>query len=138
MNFIYTIIASLISGGLGAWLTYYFGIKSKKTEAMLKFKEERYAKLLVYLQGFIGQTSSGELKKKFFEENYRTWLYCSDDVVKSINDLTNHLQGYKGQTPNPERGHKIVGNIVLNMRKDLLGKTKLQSDDFKYVTIIEN
>lgn len=133
-----TIIVAIISGGLGSWLTYYFGIKSKKTEAMLKFKEEKYAKLLVYLQGFMGNTASGDLKKKFFEENYRTWLYCSDDVVKSINDLVNLLMGVKGQAPDPQKGHQIVGDIVLNMRKDLIGKTKLQSEDFRYVDIIEN
>ena len=138
MDFIYTIIASLISGGLGAWLTYYFGIKSKKTEAMLKFKEEKYANLLIYLQGFIGNTNSVDLKKKFFEESYRSWLYCSDDVVKSINGFVNLLKDLKGQVPNPQKGHKIVGDIVLNMRKDLIGKTKLQSEDFRYITLIKN
>ena len=137
-NFIFTIIASLISGGLGAWLTYFFGIKSKKTEAMLKFKEEKYAKLLVYLQGFVGRTTSGELKKKFFEEQYRSWLYCSDDVVRSLNSLVNLLISEKGQAPNPKKGSKVVGDIVLNMRKDLLGKTKLSYQDFRYTDVIEN
>ncbi len=137
-NFIFTIMASLISGGLGAWLTYFFGIKSKKTEAMLKFKEEKYAKLLVYLQGFVGRTTSGELKKKFFEEQYRSWLYCSDDVVKSLNSLVDLLISEEGQAPNPKKGSKVIGDIVLNMRKDLLGKTKLNYQDFRYTDVIEN
>ncbi len=131
-------MASLISGGLGAWLTYFFGIKSKKTEAMLKFKEEKYAKLLVYLQGFVGRTTSGELKKKFFEEQYRSWLYCSDDVVKSLNSLVDLLISEEGQAPNPKKGSKVIGDIVLNMRKDLLGKTKLNYQDFRYTDVIEN
>lgn len=137
-DFVLTIITSIISGGLGAWLTYYFGIKSKKTEAMLKFKEEKYAKLLVYLQGFVGNTTSAELKRKFFEEQYRSWLYCSDDVVKSLNNLVDLLISERGQAPNPEAGKKVIGDIVLNMRKDLLDKTKLNYKDFKYTDVIEN
>ncbi|MDD5749453.1 MAG: hypothetical protein PHO91_01540 [Patescibacteria group bacterium] len=137
-NIILTIITSLASGGLGAWLTYYFGIKSKKTEAMLKFKEEKYAKLLIYLQGFVGNTTSGNLKKKFFEEQYSSWLYCSDEVVKSLNRLVQLLISEEGKAPNPEDGQKVIGEIVLNMRKDLLGKTSLNYKDFKYTSVIEN
>ncbi len=50
------IIAALIS----SYFTYYFTIKSKKSEAILKFKEEKYANLLVLLQGFVGITVSGD------------------------------------------------------------------------------
>ena len=137
-NLIITIITSVISASLGAWLTYYFGIKSKKTEAMLKFKEEKYAKLLVYLQGFVGNTTSANLKRNFFEEQYRSWLYSSDDVVISMNNLVDLLISERGKSPDPEKGKKVVGDIVINMRKDLLGKTKLNYQDFKYTDVIEN
>lgn len=35
-----------------------------------------YAKLLIKLQGFVGVTSSGQLKREFFEEQYQSWLYA--------------------------------------------------------------
>ena len=122
---------------LSSYLTYYFAIKSKKNEAILKFKEEKYSNLLILLQGFIGNTTSGETKKKFFEEQYKSWLYCSDGVVNAINEMVRLIMNARGKAPDPKQGKKAVGNIVLEMRKDLLGKTKLSSEDFWYSDVIE-
>jgi len=130
---IFTPIISLL---FGSWITYFFTVKTKKNETMIKFKEEKYSNLLILLQGFVGQTTSGELKKKFFEEQYRSWLYSSDEVVKSINDLVNLLVIEKGKKPNQDNGKKVVGNIVLAMRNDLMGKTKLKYSDFWYTDVL--
>ncbi len=43
----------------------------------------------------------------------------------------------RGKEPEPEKGKKAVGNIVLEMRKDLLGKTKLTSENFRYTDVID-
>lgn len=122
---------------LSSYLTYLFAMKSKKTEAMIKFKEEKYSNLVVALQGFIGTTVSADTKRKFFEEQYKSWLYSSDSVVKSINELTQLLIQEKGQAPNPEKGRKIIGSIILEMRKDLIGKTGLTYMDFRYTDVIK-
>ncbi|MFA4833555.1 MAG: hypothetical protein WC619_01755 [Patescibacteria group bacterium] len=131
------IIFPFISGVISAWITYLFTLRAKKNENILKFKEEKYANLLILLQGFVGNTTSGELKKKFFEEQYKSWLYASDDVVESVNDLVKLLIEERGKTPDSKRGRDVVGNIVLQMRKDLLGKTKLENNDFWYTDVIE-
>ncbi len=123
---------------IAAYFTYYFAIKSKKNEAMLKFKEEKYANLLILLQGFVGMTTSGEAKRKFFEEQYKSWLYCSDDVVKAINNMVQLVIASKGEKPEIEEGRKAIGSIVLAMRKDLLGKTNLNYNDFQYTDVIED
>jgi hypothetical protein len=44
----------------------------------------------------------------------------------------------RGKEPEPEKGRRAVGNIVIEMRKDLLGKTELTSEDFRYTDVIEN
>ncbi len=44
----------------------------------------------------------------------------------------------KDKTLNPEEGRKAVGNIIFAMRKDLVGKTKLDYYDFQYTHVIEN
>ena len=75
-------------------------------------------------------------KKKFFEEQYKSWLYSSDDVVKSINELIKLLIELNGVAPNPQKGQEVIGNIVLAMRQDLLGATKLTYEDFKYTDVI--
>jgi hypothetical protein len=131
------IIFPFISGVISAWITYLFTIRIKKSENMLKFKEEKYANLLIHLQGFVGKTISGDTKRKFFEEQYKSWLYASDDVVKSMNDLVELLIKERGNTPDHEKGRQVVGNIVLQMRKDLLGKSELKENDFRYTDVIE-
>ena len=127
------IIAAIIS----SYLTYYFAIRSRKTEAVLKFKEEKYSNLLILLQGFVGRTTSGETKRKFFEEQYKSWLYCSDGVVKAINSMVQLVIESKGEDPDIDRGREAVGNIILEIRKDLLGKTKLTYEDFQYTDVVD-
>ncbi len=131
------VLLPIIAGLVSSYFTYYLTIKSKKSEAILKFKEEKYTNLLVLLQGFVGKTASADMKRKFFEEQYRSWLYCSDDVVKAINDMVRLVIASRGEKPDPEKGKKAVGNIVLAMRKDLLRKTELYYSDFVYTDVIE-
>lgn len=121
---------------ISSYLTYYFAIKSKQKEAITKFKEEKYSNLIIALQGFVGSTVSAEIKRIFFEEQYKSWLYSLDEVVVSINKLIQLLIDERGKNPNPENGQKIIGNIILAMRKDLLGKTKLTYKDFRYTDVI--
>ena len=125
----------ILTAFISVSLTYYFTNKSKKNEAILKFKEEKYSNLLILLQGFVGSTTSGETKRKFFEEQYKSWLYCSDEVVKAINDMVELVINSKGNNPIPEEGRKAVGMIVLKMRKDLLGKTLQLRYRFKVLII---
>lgn len=131
------IILPIVTAILSSYLTYYFAIKSKKNEAIIRFKEEKYSNLIIALQGFVGSTVSANTKRKFFEEQYKSWLYSSDEVVKSINDLIKLLIEENGNTPNPEKGRKIIGTIILKMRKDLLGKTELSYKDFRYTDVID-
>jgi hypothetical protein len=127
------VILPIITGILGSYLTYYFTIRSKKHESIQKFKEEKYSNLILLLQGFVGTTVSAQTRKKFYEEQYKSWLYSSDNVVIAINELTELLMDLKGTAPDPLKGRKAVGNIIVQMRKDLLGKTKLKYDDFRYI-----
>lgn len=134
---LFLILIPIITALLSSYLTYYFAIKSKKNETILKFKEEKYSNLLILLQGFVGKTTSGETKRKFFEEQYKSWLYCSDGVVKAINEMVQLVIDSRGKEPDSEKGKKAVGSIVLEMRKDLLGKTELTVDNFRYTDVIE-
>ncbi|WP_294281781.1 hypothetical protein [uncultured Chryseobacterium sp.] len=129
------ILFPILTAILSSYLTYFFAIKSKQKEAMLKFKEEKYTNLIIALQGFVGSTVSTQKKKLFFEEHYKSWLYSTDEVVKNINDLIASVEN--GKTPDPLEGRKLIGNIILAMRKDLLGSTSLMNVDFRYIDIID-
>ena len=131
------IIIPVLTAIISSYLTYYFAMKSKRTEAILKFKEEKYSNLLVLLQGFVGRTASGKTKREFLEEQYKSWLYCSDGVVQAINAMVQLVIAYQGGEPDHVKGKEVVGKIVLEMRKDLLKKTNLSTDDFVYIDVID-
>ncbi len=78
-------LVPLASAALGAFLVYLFTSRAKREESIVRFKEEKYAKLLIKLQGFVGSTTSAQLKREFFEEQYQSWLYASDAVVELRN-----------------------------------------------------
>ncbi|MBN2685965.1 MAG: hypothetical protein JXR40_11850 [Pontiellaceae bacterium] len=130
------ILLSAISAIIASYITYYFVIRSKKEEAKLKSKEEKYLKLLLLLKGFVGKTANSQTKKAFFDEYYQAWLYSSDEVIESINLMIESVKNTK-LTNNILEGRKLVGNIVKAMRKDLYGKTKLNSEIFEYIDVIE-
>src|SRR6056297_2791655 len=90
------IFIPLIVAIISSSLTYYFTIKSKKEESVLKFKEERYLNLINFLQGFVGNTACAETKEKFFKEQYSSWLYGSDGVIRSINELVKYIIKQRG------------------------------------------
>ena len=108
---------------------------SRRDEAIVHFKEEKYAKLLVKLQGFVGVTTSGQLKREFFEEQYQAWLYASDEVVLALNKMVQLVIDGRGETPEPEAGRRAVGDIVIAMRRDLLEKTALDFTAFRYTDV---
>ena len=130
------LFSPLIAAGISSYLTYLFAIKSKHQESILKFKEEKYSNLLILLQGFVGKTANGNTQKQFFEEQYRSWLYSSDDVVKAINQMVKLVIDSRGNQPDRKAGRKAVGDIVLAMRKDLLKKTNLTYNNFVYTDVI--
>jgi hypothetical protein len=131
------LLLPFVSGVVSAYVTYLFTVRTKKNESMLKYKEEKYSNLIVLLKGFVGNTASGELKRKFFDEQYRSWLYSSDSVVVAVNNLIELLISERGKKPEPKRGREIVGNIILEMRKDLMGRTRLTSKNFKYTDVVD-
>lgn len=130
------IVLPLISGLFGSYLTYFFTIKNKKFENALKFKEENYRELLLSLQGFVGQTANANTKRKFFEEFYKSWLYCSDEVIEAVYEMLDLIMNKKTPQVNSEIGRVAVGKIVLAIRKDLMGKTNKKPQDFRFIDII--
>ncbi|MGD0016217.1 MAG: hypothetical protein ABSC38_01680 [Verrucomicrobiia bacterium] len=130
-------VVPLASAAVGAFLAYLFTTRAKRDESITRFKEEKYAKLLVKLQGFVGATTSAQLKREFFEEQYQSWLYASDEVVEAVNRMVNLVIESQGQPPDQEAGRRVVGEIVLAMRRDLLRKTKLDYSAFRYIDVYE-
>jgi hypothetical protein len=132
-----TSFLAFLSALVGGLISFYFASKSKKFEAVLKFREEKYTNLLILLQGFVGNTANAETKKKFFEEQYKSWIYSSDEVIIATNHLINLVIAENGKKPDIISGRKAIGDIVLAMRKDLLGSSKLSYNDFRYIDVVK-
>lgn len=131
-------VLPIITGIGSSYLTYYLTFKSKKNEAIFKFKEEKYANLLILLQGFVGNTASADKKRKFLEEQYKSWLYSSDEVISAINNMINIVIKTQVNKTVSEEYKNATGEIVLAMRRDMLHKTNLKPSDFKYMDVLED
>jgi len=46
-------LVPLLSAALGAFLVFHFTSRAKREESIARFKEEKYAKLLIKLQGLL-------------------------------------------------------------------------------------
>jgi hypothetical protein len=114
----------------------YFTIKTKRTEAKYKSKEEKYLKLLLLLKGFVGQTANAQTKKDFFDEYYQSWLYSSDEVIMAMKRLLDNIRN-NPSAKKISNGKEIVGSVVKAMRTDLHGKTQLSAEIFEYIDVIE-
>src|SRR6266702_3097258 len=131
-------VVPLASAALGAFLAYLFTSREKRDESIVRFKEEKYDKLLIKLQGFVGATTSAQLKREFFQEQYQSWLYASDDVVRALNAMVLLVADGRGASPDPQAGRQAIGEIVLAMRRDLRRKTSLDYAAFRYTDVYEN
>jgi len=138
-NLITIILGALVGSGL----TYWFGVRHLRTETEIKVKVEKYNNLVKYLRGFIGDSAGSELKKQFFQEWEMSWLYCSDEVFNTIRRMTEYAREIDMTQPKKEepdiKGKKMLGDVILAMRKDLLRKkTQLSNDDFTFYDVRED
>jgi hypothetical protein len=64
-----TLLITLFSALIGGYVSFYFTSRSRKDEAVLKFREEKYSNLLILLKGFVGNTANTDLKDSFLMNN---------------------------------------------------------------------
>lgn len=64
-------------------------------------KTERFENLILSLKGFYENTESTDLKQEFINQFYLSWLYCSDDFIKKVNEF---LKSVNAAIPNEDKG----------------------------------
>jgi len=131
-------ISAIIGSIIGSWCTFHFSIKKLEKENEIRYHEEKYSNLISYFRSFYESSLVDyTLRQKFLDETNQAWLFASDEVIKNINEVIDILRpGAKYQDTVKE---KIVGKLILSMRKDIIGKNKtsLKTDDFKYLKLIK-
>ncbi|PCH85368.1 MAG: hypothetical protein COB26_11940 [Piscirickettsiaceae bacterium] len=120
----------------GAVIAWVLNERRKRTWEEYRRKEECYSKLLASLTGFYTYAADAGVRSKFIEEYKKSWMYCSDEVIKAMNQMIYATK--VGSTVTPECQREIIGGLIVEIRKDLLNrkltkKTKLNPKDYIHV-----
>ena len=125
----YWAVLGPILGGVVMWL---LNQRSKwKWEKHIR-KEERYVGFLDSLTGFYVGSESGEKKTEFIRQWRLAWLYCPDEVIRLGNDFLDTVKVKKEKSTDEEK-ETALANLVLELRRDMVGKVKtcLNIADYK-------
>jgi hypothetical protein len=123
---------------LSGYVTYSFALRKIRDEAARKFREEKYEKMLENVAGFYN--TGGRVKfdpmmvEKFLCEARKIYLYASDDVCRSVKDFADNVS--KMTSDGGDNVHEMYKAMILCMRKDLMGKTRLQVSDVEFYRTI--
>ncbi len=127
------IVASLWSGSVPivvALIMLYWNQRAKlKWEKRIR-KEERYQRLLNSMTGFYEGTECQKSKDEFIDQSRLAWLYCPDSVVRLANRFLETVEGKEKKSMLRER-ETALGNLVLEMRREMYPKTSLNTTDFR-------
>lgn len=118
---------------IGVW---YFNERSKRIQQEYERKEESYKELLRTLRGFYVAGHDSQLKSEFLHQLNLCWLYAPDDVIKKSYKFLSLV--HSGVTATDEQKELAVGELVVEIRKDLISrnivkKSKLKPEDFKHL-----
>ena len=106
--------------------------RSNRLKARRRFKEKRYGWLVVLLeQAYVGKSASVETKKLFYAEYYKSWLYCSSQVIEAMNKFRRLFEGKQGDI-NPMLANPRIEQLVRAMREDSGTAHSLKSGDVYY------
>ena len=95
-------------------------------------KEERYLGFLDSLTGFYTGSASSETKTEFLRQLRLAWLYCPDKVIRLGNQFLDTVKVKEAKSTDEEK-ETALGNLLLELRRDMFGKTKtsLKAADYK-------
>ena len=93
-------------------------------------KEERYLGFLDSLTGFYVGSESSKKKTEFIHHWRLAWLYCPDNVIRLGNSFLETVMVKKEKSSDEEKEAALAA-FVLEVRRDLVGKTCLNDADHK-------
>ena len=101
-----------------------------------KRREDRYIALIKQLPGFYETTPAEDARIKktsFITQTNLCWLYCPDDVIRTIHHFLEGVQA--GQQIGDDEKSARLGAVLVAVRKDLKGPgTKLGEKDVRTFT----
>ena len=114
-----------------AVLGFVFEKERDRKAKLHERKSELYKNLVFSLKGFFQETPDSTLKQDFVDETRLARLYASDEAIKALNELLDHLMKDEKSFSESyqEVAHNLLGKFIIAMRKDLGIKTKLSAEE---------
>lgn len=126
MNLWQTILTSFVSGSFaGSMITYFLNKKFDIFQRTMEERRKKYTEISELLKGLYDTATPEEQKetKEKLPTYYRSLqAWASDDVLTKLVELMKALD----KKINIDEKYK---ELIIAMRTDLLGKTKLKSGD---------
>lgn len=135
MEIVINILIPILVGTFCSYITYILTKKTKVDDSIRAFREKSYENLILNAQAFVGEESNPEEKEIFLQEMYKSWVYCSDDVVAAINEIMEYMMLSVDEKNSIKRDQTLLGNLIVAIRKDLMGKSSLVANDFQYYKV---
>lgn len=136
-----TIVALIQVGGtvfvlVAGFITLFINERNKRNQQEYKRKEERYIELVNALRGFYVESIDQEKREEFLRQVNLSWLYCPDEVIQTAYNFL--MMVHTDQEHQDAEKEKAVGEFILAVRMDLIGRkpvksTSLKPEDFKHL-----
>jgi len=132
-------VGVIITAGIAVLVVVLGFIFEKERDRKAKLherKEDLYKNLVLAFKGFfVVEKPDALLKQQFVDETRLAQLYASDEAIKALNDLLDHLMKEEKSFDDvnnksyQEVAHNLLGEFMRSMRKDLGIKTKLSAEE---------
>lgn len=136
---IINILTSIMSSSIPIFIAIIAAISvlggyvlQRRNELKLKIVEQKKIAYMDFLVEFaVGAIPGREttVTEKLLTTRTRLMLYAGDNVVKAFANWTNHRTNVMRQGDDVDK--KNFGNLLLEIRKDVLGKTDLTNEEVK-------
>jgi hypothetical protein len=136
------IVILIVTVSVPLLATVYMWKTDKQKERafeLYKRKEEKYSKLLEYLDAFYSDTEDFNKRTTFVQEYRLIYLYCPDEVIRKGNTFLNMVNAKSIKKYSDFEKENAVQEFVLSLRNDLLSSlnnedSKLRPNEFQIIT----
>ena len=103
--------------------------EAKRRDIREKKKRKRYELLILALNAYHQNGQASGKRVQFIHQVNLSWLYCSDKFIRKAYEFINSSEDFSQASE--EQKDKLLGELMVIIRKDFKGCTDLKSSEFK-------